>query len=253
MRSDGINAGQLKMMQTPLIGVGAGVAAALLFAAPTSGAALAPLLLIIAPLPILIAAIGWSHWAGLFAIAAAAMALMVITGTTSAQSAFLPFILAIGLPGWLLGYLTLLARPDPAGNDLLWYPVGSLVLWSAVLGAGTTLSIIPFYGWELETFRGNLRSLFEAALLGEKAGATPDAAGFIDFLVTIMPPVSAALGAVTNMFNLWLAARVLSISGRLRRPWPELPAMRLPPAAPALLAAAWAASFASGMLGLAAN
>jgi Predicted membrane protein (DUF2232) len=254
-RLAGINAGQLMMVQTLLIGVGAGVASALLFASPASGAALAPLLLIIAPLPILIAAIGWSHWAGLIAIAAAAVALMVITGTPSVQSALLPFILGIGFPAWLLGYFALLARSDPSGDGLLWYPVGTLVLWSAVLSAGTTLSIIPFYGWDVETFRGNLRALFEAALLGEKGsgGATSDTARFIDFLVTITPPVAAALGTVTNMFNLWLAARVLAISGRLRRPWPELPAMRLPAAAPALLVAAWAASLAGGMLGLAAN
>jgi hypothetical protein len=255
MRSAGINAGQLKMVQTLLIGIGAGVAAALLFASPASGAALAPLLLIIAPLPILIAAIGWSHWAGLFAIAASAVALMVITGTTSVQSALLPFILVVAVPAWLLGYLALLARPAPGGNGLLWYPVGTLVLWAAVLGAGTTLSIIPFYGWDLESFRGNLRTLFEAALLGEKGigSATPETARLIDFLVGVMPTVAAAFGTITNLLNLWLAARILDISGRLHRPWPDLPAMRLPAAAPGLLVAAFAVSFAGGMLGLAAS
>ena len=70
------SAGQLMIVHNLLIGIGSGIAAALLFATPASGAALAPLLMIMAPLPILIAAIGWSHWAGSFAVAVAAVALV---------------------------------------------------------------------------------------------------------------------------------------------------------------------------------
>ena len=51
------------MMQVTLIGIGAGAATALLFASVASGSALSVLLFYLAPLPILIAAMGWSHWA----------------------------------------------------------------------------------------------------------------------------------------------------------------------------------------------
>jgi hypothetical protein len=247
------------MVQNALIGVGAGAAAALLFASPASGTPLALLLLIVAPLPILIAAIGWSHWVGLFAVAVAALALTAIFGAGEFQPIVVPFILGVALPAWWLGYLALLGRPDPAGGAIEWYPVGSLVFWSALVGALVMLSVIPFYGWNLETFRATLRGMFEAALRvqgdGSSASALPgvsDTARFIDFLVDVMPPAAAALGTVTNMLNLWLAGRVLHISGRLRRPWPDLPTMRFPPIAPALLIAALIGSFAGGMLGLAA-
>jgi Predicted membrane protein (DUF2232) len=244
------------MVQNVLIGVGAGIAAALLFASPASGAPLAPLLLIIAPLPILIATIGWSHWAGLFAVFVAAIALIVMTGVDSVQSVIAPFV--IGAPAWWLGYLSLLARTDPTSGGLVWYPAGNLVFWSALLGAGVMLSVIPFYGLDLETFRTSLRDAFMEVLPVERGTASADATTadwgrLVDFLVDIMPPAAAALGTAINMINLWLAGRILSISGRLRRPWPDLPAMRLPPAAPALLIAALVLSYAGGMLGLAAG
>ena len=57
-------AGQLAMMQIVLVGIGAGAAAALLFASVASGSILATLLFYLAPLPILIAALGWSHLGG---------------------------------------------------------------------------------------------------------------------------------------------------------------------------------------------
>ena len=50
----------------------------------------------------------------------------------------------------------------------------------------------------------------------------------IDFLVAAIPPAAAVLATITNMLNLWLAARVVKFSGRLKRPWPQLSAMTFP-------------------------
>ena len=55
------------MVQLILIGIGAGAATALLFASVASGSPLSVPLFYLAPLPILIAALGWSHWAALIA------------------------------------------------------------------------------------------------------------------------------------------------------------------------------------------
>ena len=55
------------MVQLILIGISAGAATALLFASVASGSPLSVLLFYLAPLPILIAALGWSHWAALIA------------------------------------------------------------------------------------------------------------------------------------------------------------------------------------------
>jgi hypothetical protein len=118
------------MVQVVLIGIGAGAVAALMFAALASGSLLSMALFYLAPLPILIAALGWSHVA---AIAAA------LTGSTALFATFnsvfaVVFLIGVGLPAWWLGYLSLLARPaiTNGSEQIEWYPVGRLVLWAAL-------------------------------------------------------------------------------------------------------------------------
>ena len=65
------------MIQIAIIGIGAGAAAALLFASVTSGTWLSIPLFYLAPLPIMIAGLGWSHWAALTAALAGAIGLGV--------------------------------------------------------------------------------------------------------------------------------------------------------------------------------
>src|ERR1700710_1427565 len=108
------------MVQAILIGVSAGAATALLFASVASGSALSVPLFYLAPLPILIAALGWSHWAALIAAVVASAGLAAVFGGLF----FLAFLVGVGLPAWWLGYLALLARPTATPGVLEWYPVG---------------------------------------------------------------------------------------------------------------------------------
>ena len=86
-------AGQLAMVQTVLVGAGAGATAALLFAV-ASGTVLSLLLALLAPLPILIVALGWSSAAGIVAsISAAAM-----LGASLGFPTSLGFLLGVGAP-----------------------------------------------------------------------------------------------------------------------------------------------------------
>lgn len=241
------------MMQILLVAVGAGAASALLFASVASGSLVAVLLFYLASLPILIATLGWSHLAGLIGALLAASGLGVALGF----SFFFAFLFGIGLPAWWLGYLAMLGRPiatNGAAGTMEWYPVGRLVLWAALIGSAVIAVAVLNFGTDRETFQNELRNAFERALKMQSQtrvpGKTTDSGRIIDILVMALPPAAAVLLTVLNTFNLWLAARVVNLSGRLRRPWPDLAAMTLPPITPGLLAAAIAGSFLPDLPGM---
>ena len=249
-------AGQLVMMHLAIIGIGAGAAAALLFASVTSGTLLSIPLFYLAPLPIMIAGLGWSHWAALTAALAGSLALGIFFGAVF----LFVFMIGAGVPAWWLGYLAMLARPAaPAANApqsaFEWYPPGRLVLWSAFLGALVVLLAIPNFGTDAESFRTGLRSALNTILRTQVAspGNEPKADRLLDFLVTAVPVAAAVFATITNLLNLWLAAKIVKFSGRLSRPWPQLSAMTFPAAITAALALAIALSFVDGLLGIAAG
>ena len=253
------------MMQIGLIGIGAGAAAALLFASVTSGTLLSIPLFYLAPLPIMIAGLGWSHWSALIGAVAASLALGAIFGGVF----FFAFLAGAGIPAWWLVYLAMLARPAdgtglnggaPASAALEWYPPGRLVAWAAALAAIVVLVAIPNFGTDADSFRAGLSAaltrMMRADGVAGEGSAVPgltSTARLVDFLVSAIPLAAAVLATITNIFNLWLAARVVSFSGRLTRPWPALSEISFPRLFPAALAVAIALSFLDGMLGIVAG
>jgi hypothetical protein len=240
------------MVQIILVAIGAGAAAALLFASVATGSLIATLLFYLASLPILIAAMGWSHLAGLLGALLAATGL----GLTLGFYFFLAFLFGVGLPAWWLGYLALLGRSvgaNGSADGMEWYPIGRLVFWAAIIGALVIAVAVLNFGTDKETFQTEIRSAFERALRAQGQTQIPgraDTGRVIDILVVALPPAAAVLLTILNTFNLWLAARVVKVSGRLRRPWPDLSMMTLPNFTPGVLAAAIAGSFLPDLAGL---
>jgi hypothetical protein len=244
------------MMQIVLIGLGAGAASALLFASVASGSLLSIVLFYVAPLPIMIAALGWSHLAGLIAALGAAVALAAIFGWVF----LLAFLAGTGLPAWWLGYLTMLARPaggNGAAPDVEWYPPGRLLLWAAGFAALVVIIGILNLGTDYEGFRTAFRDALERVVRVNPQATSPSDTertdAVLDFLVVAIPPAAAVLATITNTINLWLAGKVVSFSGRLKRPWPDLAAIEFPRATGIVLLALVLVSFAGGMIGFAAG
>jgi hypothetical protein len=225
------------MVQIVLVGVGAGAAAALLFASVISGSIAAVFLFYLAPLPILIAALGWSHVAGLVAAASATAIVAALSGV------FFVAVAVISFGAWWLGYLTLLARPttNGGGAEIEWYPIGRLVLWAAMIGTMVVVAAVPNFGTDQESLQAGLRESYGRILRDQST---------IDLLVIAVPPAAAVFSTITNLLNLWLAARIVKVSGRLSRPWPDLTALTLPPATAGLLAIAIGASFLPDLFGI---
>src|SRR4051794_7873758 len=130
------DAGQLDRMNAIFgIGAGAGLASALLFAVITTGNPLAVLLYFVAPLPVILAALGWNHRAGLVA-AACGFAFVALLLSVKAG---LAFVLSVAAPAWWFAYLCLLARQE--NGSVEWYPIGRLLMWIALLSAILTTAV----------------------------------------------------------------------------------------------------------------
>ena len=245
------------MMQIVLIGLGAGAASALLFASIASGSPLSFVLANFAQLPIILAAVGWTHLAGLTgALIATAGLALVTTGSVA-----LAFLLSIGLPAWWIGYLALLGRPsqsNPAATE--WYPVGRIVVWTAILAALVVMITLTRYGFDAAQMEAGLRRELERGLrflAGVPSGSPLQIPGMrdperlLDVLVPIIPPLKATALTATSLLNLWLAALIVRVSGRLNRPWPQIAQMSFPPFAVTVLAIAVAGTFLPDLIGLA--
>ena len=225
------------MLQILLVGLGAGAAAALLFASIVSGSMAAVILFYLAPLPIMIAALGFTQLSGLIAAASATAALAAFSGL------FVIAVAVIAFGAWWLGYLILLARPvrNGGGAGLEWYPLGQLVLWAAVIGTLVVAAAIPNFGTDQESLQATLRKIYERIVREPSV---------VDLLVIAVPPAAAVFTTLTTLLNLWLASRVVKISGRLRRPWPDLAALSLPSWSLGLLAFAIVGSFMPDLFGI---
>src|SRR6266446_6834967 len=202
------------MTQIALIGVGAGAAAALLFGSVTSGIGFSVILFYLAPLPIMIVAAGWSHWAGLTAAVAAAAMLGGVFGILF----FAIFLASVGALAMFGGDEATIRRGLKGALDQL--------------------------------LRLQTGSPADAPL---RVPGIEDADRVVEMLVSALPPTAAVITAITLTGNLWLAGLIVRLSGRLTRPWPDLAMLSFPPLATAIYGALLAGAFLPDLAGLVAG
>ena len=245
------------MIAMLLIALAAGCASALMFASIVSGALISLLLLYFAPLPLMVAALGWGPLAATVGGILAATGLGAVFG--------LPFCIAfavmMALPAWWLGHLALLGRPAstaassgngaaPVSSTLEWYPLGRILLWIAGFAVLTTMATLLTFGTDAATITETLRAGL-LRILGPRGTASGDELKQrIDAVVMIAPAAAANSTMAMLVLNLWLAAKITATSGRLHRPWPVLKGTELPPMTLAALMAAIAFCFAGGLLAM---
>ncbi len=248
------------MMVFGLIALIAGAASALMFASIVSGALISLVLFYLAPLPLMVAAIGWGPLYATLGGIAAAIGLGAIFGLPYC----LAFAFTVALPAWWLGHLVLLGRhvagmtpaaatAQPAEPDIEWYPVGRLLLWIAGFAMLTTIAALLTLGGDAETITGTLRRGLLRILHATDPQASGEADQFIDALVRIAPAAAAIVSMMTLTLNLWLSAKVTATSGRLRRPWPDLKTAELPAMTLAVLCVALAFCFTGGLIAIVAQ
>ncbi len=240
-----------------IVGIGAGLVSALLFAVVITGSPLAILLSYVAPLPVFIAALGWNHRAGLVASGVGALAVALALK----PAVGLGFLLGSALPCWWIGYLALLGRSE-ADRPTEWYPLGRILFWIAGMAALITLGGALAISGDFEQFQTTMTRALTAVLGGEgsRTGAMVpnlppglNIPELVKLLAALVPYVAGASFVPMIAANLWLAAKAVQMSGRLPRPWPLIPSLALPREATIVLLGAVLVSMMGGFAGLAAS
>jgi len=245
------------MIAIVLIAIAAGCASALMFASIISGALISLLLFYLAPLPLMVAALGWGPISATIGGMTAATGLGAIFGLPYC----IAFAVTIALPAWWLGHLALLGRAvtngassgngaSPIAPALEWYPVGRILLWISGFAALTTMAALLTLGTDAAAITGAMRRGLLRIIGPRDAASTGETEQWIDALVTIAPAAAAIVAIMTLTLNLWLAARITATSGRLHRPWPDLKSADLPPMTLAALCVAVAFCFTGGLLAI---
>lgn len=245
------------MIMVVVIAIAAGCASALMFASIGSGALISLLLLYFAPLPLMVAALGWGPLAAAIGGIMAATGLGAIFGLPFC----IAFVIPVTLPAWWLGHLALLGRPTangvPPGNGatpvapaLEWYPIGRILLWISGFAVLTTMATLLTLGTDAAAITEALRAGLLRMLGPRIAASSDEIKQRIDAMVMIAPALAAISTMTMLTLNLWLAARIAATSGRLRRPWPDLKSTDLPPMTLAALSGAIAFCFSGGLVAI---
>ena len=244
------------MIAIVLIGLAAGCASALMFASIISGALISLLLFYLAPLPLMVAALGWGPIAATIGGIVAASGLGAIFGLPYC----IAFAITVAVPAWWLGHLSLLGRPLPgaaAGNgsapaapQLEWYPVGRILLWIAGFAALATIAAMLTLGTDAETITNSLRRGLSRILGARDAASAGDIERWVAALAIVAPAAATIVAMMTLTLNLWLAGKITATSGRLHRPWPDLKSAELPPMTLVALSVALAFCFIGGLVAM---
>ena len=252
------------MMASPhIVGLGAGIVAAVLFASLATNTTLAMMLFYVAPLPLLLARLGWGRPAGQLAVTTA----VVLVGIIISLKTAIIYGIAIALPALLLGYLALLNRSmvpeDPEGRPLAdmppvveWYPPGHIVAWAAVIAGSLVAVTLLLIGGNAEVYHQGVRKVFMDVIMPQlqSAGVPVDpvrSERYVAMVSRILLPAIAAIAWMCVMLlNLWLAAKSASISGQLPRPWPNLANLEYPPLMTVGFVASVGAALLPGMPGI---
>lgn len=248
------------MIANIAIAIAAGCASALMYASVISRVRVSLALLYLAPLPLMVAAIGWGPLTGAIGGIAAASGIALLFGLPYA----IAYVIMAALPAWWLGHLIMLGRPvasaatagngaAPAAPAMEWYPTGRLLLWIAGFGFLTTMTALLPLGTDAAEIAATMRDGLLAALKARGVESSPDMDRVVSLLVAAVPAFMV-MGVMKMLtVNLWLAGKIAATSGRLNRTWPDIRGTTLPPMTMVALCVALAFSFSGGLLALVAQ
>jgi hypothetical protein len=254
-----MDSGTAKSMPTHvIIGAGAGLVSAVLFASAVKSAALAGLILYICPLPLCLAGLAWGKQIVTLASFVGTIVAVIVLGASPG----LVFAVTIAVPAAVLVHLALQHRtvPDPtnAGKQIVeWYPPGRLVAAAAVTAGVLAMFVVLLLGPDMTRYQATIDEMMPAiheALGVDEEVWTAEATENLRVLLTrALPAVMAIVWITIALFNMWLAGTIAKGSGHALRPWPNLHQLEIPNAMVIAFAVALGMSFIPGIIGLIAS
>ncbi len=229
------------------IGAAAGFVAALLSASASSPSLLSIVIMLLTPMPVLLAGLGWGPAAGVAAVAAAGVTISV----TGQPILALIHALAITIPAAAMAHFASLGRPGPDGG-MIWFPLSGIIIRAAALiSAGfMAAGFLTGYGPALAIEVANAIAA-QVQVSDPSVKISPEQrAALASTFANLIPYAMPAYWLMVLTGNFYAALHIARKSGLLRRDrdfWPS--ALRLPKYALAALAVTLALSFTSGGLG----
>lgn len=211
--------------QLLLIGLIAGLTAALLVLGANAQPSFSSILYAASALPVLIVGLGWGNVAAIAAVATAALiGALVISPLFAVAMAIFTLLPA----GWL-SHLANLARPasEIGGPDdlMAWYPLSDILLHLCALVSVAVifLGVMIGYGPELT---GQMIDVLMASVAERDPTLAADPASIEQIkgmMVLLLPIVQGGMWVLMLFAAYYIAMRVVSASGRALRPREDLP------------------------------
>jgi len=232
--------------------IGGGLAGAAVFAVVTKGTSAGTLFAFLAPLPIMIVALG-------FGLRHGATSALIATGLLSIwPNPVFGFIYAflIAVPALAAAYAA--AGAPWRGRDLVASraPAWAILAAGAALAAAISIAVaaaaIRFGGLDeaLNPLRARAFLAIEDLIRTQELGDKLDPNQLSGLVVYALPATLGALALLSHALNLWGAGLLARASGALPRPWPDIAEeFVLPRAVAALFLLACAAAFMGDLAG----
>lgn len=195
-----------------------------LLAAGLTGTTLALPLMVLSPLPIAIAGLGWGSTIGFIAAGITFIGLTLISSVTSG----LIFAGVIGAPIAYIVHLTGLSRQDDPNQPEEWFPIGTILLRTVIIGGAVVGLALVISGFDVEATTRHGLTVFEETLkqLDETSRKALEEA--IAFQVWFTPYSMPMAWLLVMWLNLSLAIKIVKMSELFKRPTFHLKDAELP-------------------------
>jgi hypothetical protein len=174
------------------------------------GNGLAFLLFYLTPLPIILIGI---HYNWRYSLISSLITFFLIFLFNKNLALF--FCISIAIPSIYLSYLTMLSKKF--NETIEWYPVS--LIFSKIIIISSILCIfgVFYFGTDINTFQANIEITLDNMLELRPDMQNNLNNNSITYLIKIVAPI------------IWIASKILDYSKQLKRPWPTLRLLNLPP------------------------